>query len=630
MWLPSLISVFLLIILFSLRKIANYDLGFHLAGGRWIIENMTFPVKDMFTYTVSANEYLDIQWLYQVVMFSVQSFIGDHGLTIFNAAAITVVFILMLKRNNVNDVYIPVSLIMILVTLICIQVRFSYRPEIFTWIFMLLMLIVLDRNFLYKDKIKKGMIYFLPVIMLFWVNMHGLFIIGFVIMISYIISGFVRDKKFDKDLLIWTGISFAVVFINPYFSEGVLFPFYLFTRLQKGNIFQMNILELQSPWGMTDILQTELYIYYSVSAIAFLLLFVTVNHRKFHEFALMSAFFYLSFSSFRNIPLFMIYAFFIVSISISDLIRGKNIFSKGNSVTKFSKVLSIIIFIVSILTGLRVITDAYYIPYGSEIKFGTGVDILALPDKASDYINQNTPDGKIFNNLESGGWLEWKTGRKVYIDGRLEVIREDFYKEYLSTINNAALNSELNKYTPELIVNSILNFNWSNQLSNIKDYSLTYWDGISAVYKLQEPADSLSSFNFKTGLINVGIDTVNFSETEKDRLLRTVRIKDLRNWLSGFYSFRKNPYYLIPMGNFAFESGQFQTAEFLYLNYIKEGEGFINENLFKDIFLNLGSYYYNTNDLARAQYCLERYLDENPGEREIVNKLNEIKKNRKN
>ena len=613
-----------------MRKIANYDLGFHLAGGRWIIENMAFPVKDMFTYTVSANDYLDIQWLYQVVMFSVQSFTGDHGLTIFNAAAITFVFFLMLKRNNVNDVYIPVSLIMILVTLICIQVRFSYRPEIFTWIFMLLMLIVLDRNFLYKDKIKKTGLYFLPLIMLFWVNMHGLFIIGFVIMISYIISGFVRDKKFDKDLLIWTGISFAVVFINPYFSEGVLFPFYLFTRLQKGNIFQLNILELQSPWGMTDILQTELYIYYSVSVLAFLLLFITLNHRKFHEFALMSAFFYLSFSAFRNIPLFMIYAFFIISISVSDLIREKNIFSKGNSVTKFSKVLSIIIITVSILTGLRVITDAYYIPYGSEIKFGTGVDKLALPDKASDFINENTPDGKIFNNLESGGWLEWKTGRKVYIDGRLEVIREDFYKEYLSTINNAALNSELKKYTPGLIVNSILNFNWTNQLSQIREYSLSYWDGISAVYKLQEPSDTLSAFSFKSGLINAGIDTVGFSETEKDRLLRTVRIKNLENWISGFYSFRKNPYYLIPMGNFAFESGEFQTAELLYLNYIKEGEGFINENLFKDIFLNLGSYYYNSNDMARAQYCLERYLEENPGEREIINKLNEIKKSRKN
>jgi len=449
-------------------------------------------------------------------------------------------------------------------------------------------------------------------------------------MISYIISGFVRDKKFDKDLLIWTGISFAAVFINPYFSEGVLFPFYLFTRLQKGNIFQLNILELQSPWGMTDILQTELYIYYSVSVLAFLLLFITLNHRKFHEFALMSAFFYLSFSAFRNIPLFMIYAFFVISISISDLIREKNIFSKGNSVTKFSKALSIIIITVSILTGLRVITDAYYIPYGSEIKFGTGVDKLALPDKASDFINENTPDGKIFNNLESGGWLEWKTGRKVYIDGRLEVIREDFYKEYLSTINNAALNSELKKYTPELIVNSILNFNWTNQLSQIREYSLSYWDGISAVYKLQEPSDTLSAFSFKSGLINAGIDTLGFSETEKDRLLRTVRIKNLENWISGFYSFRKNPYYLIPMGNFAFESGEFQTAELLYLNYIKEGEGFINENLFKDIFLNLGSYYYNSNDMARAQYCLERYLEENPGEREIIKKLNEIKKSRKN
>ncbi|MBK8981846.1 MAG: hypothetical protein IPM38_05870 [Ignavibacteria bacterium] len=623
-WLPSLISVFIVVLLFAFRKIANYDLGFHLNAGRWIIENMTFPAKDVFTFTVNSHDYIDIQWLYQVLMFSVEKISGYSGLAVINSLAVLTVFFLMLKRNNLSGVPLPVSIIFMIITAVCIQIRFSYRPEIWTWIFILIVLLILDKNFYSK----KSRLYLLPVIMLIWVNMHGLFILGFIIMISYLLSGYVRDKTIDKKLLQWTGISAAAVFINPYFAEGVLFPFYLFTRLQKGNIFQLNISELQSPWAMTETLQTELYIYYSFTLISFALLLITVKRRKFHEFALLSAFFYISFSSFRNIPLFMIYAVFIISVSVSDIIRGRKIEMILSGRNKFAYILNYFITFICILISLRIFTGAYYIPYASEIKTGSGPDEYMLPDKASGFINENNLRGNIFNNLESGGWLGWKTGQKVFIDGRLEVIMEDFYKTYLSSFSGNNLNELLGKYSPGLIVNDISNYRWTGQLVTNESFSLAYWDGISAVYSVNKDTEFKSNFNFASGLINENIDTNVFSGEEKDRLLASVKIRDFSDWLGGFYTHMTDPVYLINMGNFAFDNNKNSYAEILYLNYIKSVKGSVRMNLYKDLFLSLGSYYESESDFKRAAYCLSRYLEIYPGDAAVSNRLNNLNRMR--
>ncbi len=38
-------------------------MGFHLRAGQWILQNHAFPDKDLFTYTVNQNDYVDLHWL---------------------------------------------------------------------------------------------------------------------------------------------------------------------------------------------------------------------------------------------------------------------------------------------------------------------------------------------------------------------------------------------------------------------------------------------------------------------------------------------------------------------------------------------------------------------------------------
>ena len=91
-WTIPFLTLLGLIIVFALRLINNADIGFHLKGGQWILQNFAVPHKDVFTYTVNTHDYIDMQWLYQVIMYLVQSVSGYVGMTIFNVILILAAF----------------------------------------------------------------------------------------------------------------------------------------------------------------------------------------------------------------------------------------------------------------------------------------------------------------------------------------------------------------------------------------------------------------------------------------------------------------------------------------------------------------------------------------------------------
>lgn len=619
-WFFPLLCLSLLTLAFTIRKISNYDTGFHLAAGKWILTNLSVPDKDTFTYTVNQNNYLDIQWLYQVIIYFFYSVFNYAGLTIFNSAVIISVFYILLRRMNLYGVPVFLSLLLLLTAVLSMQLRFGYRPEIVTWLFMLLLLYILDRYYYFN----KNNLYLLPVIILLWVNMHGLFILGLLIIAAYFISLFIEKKVFDKKLMQWFLISIVAVFINPYFIDGAMFPFYLFTRLQKDNIFRQNITELKSPWELSESFGPEIYLYFFIALISFILIFITFRKRFFHQFALLAALFYISYSSFRNIPLFIIYAVYIIGVCLSDLLSNSSRKKFYDKFIKYEKITAIIFSVILLLICLRVITGAYYLNYNSQIKFGTGIDETILPEESAEFINKNSLDGKIINNLEFGGWLEWRIKQPVFIDGRLEVVREDFYKEYLSGFSKNGLKALIDKFNPSLIIADISNYNWTLQMNNFINWRLIHWDETASVYAKNDYAGNIN-FNFNSSLSTVGIDTAIISAS-KDEIINDGNIAGFSDWLSGFYSKKIKPVNLMKMGNFAMDKSQYKTAEMIYLSFIQRSTGTLDELNYSDVYSNLGSVYYVLNDFQRAVTCYEKSLTVNPHNTEIKNRVSELKR----
>jgi len=89
-----------------------------------------------------------------------------------------------------------------------------------------------------------------------------------------------------------------------------------------------------------------------------------------------------------------------------------------------------------------------------------------------------------------GGWLIWSLNEKIFIDGRLEVMKEEFYSEYMNSFKANGLKLLIDKYNPKVITfNHASAYLWTDELNKMGNWSPLYFDNNFSVYTNQ-PKDS--------------------------------------------------------------------------------------------------------------------------------------------
>src|SRR3989339_520545 len=160
------ISLGIMILLFLIVKIREYDIWFHLRIGKYILENLSIPKLDPFSYTASSNLYIDSHWLYQIILYAFYNFMGGaFGLFLFQTTIVLFTFYLLFKISNKSNFYI--SVVCILITLFISNIRFNYRPEILSYLFSLLFIFNIQN---YSETKENKYLYILPVLQVLWVN----------------------------------------------------------------------------------------------------------------------------------------------------------------------------------------------------------------------------------------------------------------------------------------------------------------------------------------------------------------------------------------------------------------------------------------------------------------------------
>ncbi len=606
-WCIPLTLVFISIILFSCRMLAVYDIGFHLRGGQWILQNHAFPDKDVYTYTVSQNDYIDLHWLYQVLIYAVHETTGFEGISILNSCLIAGMFLLMLKFMMIRGMPCGWYAVTLLTANVVMEIRYNARPEVFSWIFVFLFLLFLDRYRLQQTK----HLYLLPLGMVLWVNTQGLFVLGLGITGAYCISAWIHDKRPDRYLTKWFLVSILATLVNPYFLKGAAFPFYLFTRLESGNIFRNAISEFVSPWSQRIWSNSGLYppaviyLYYGLSVLCLLSFILTYKKRAVHEWLILGGFFYLSYTQFRNIPIFVIYAAPVTFLCVAEI--AETIQRKLISLEPFRKYAMYGIAAAAIGTGLRTATDAYYVSDDRSVRFGWGLDQSYYPVQAAEFLNANHLDGTILNNMSVGSWLVWAIPQPVFIDGRLEVMQETFFKEYLQSFSKNGIRGLIRTYHPQLIVFEYASaMIWNTDLRAMPEWRLIYWDENSAAYAHSGYAPEIHPMEAAAVLAKSGF-AADIPEEEKWKILRTRPGTVWAHWLSGFYKRQKYPKETVNRAHFASANSAWPAAERFYLEFIKQTEA-----NFPQVYYNLGVVYQNMNAWDKSVHCYRRYLEYDP------------------
>ena len=70
--------------------------------GKWILTERAVPRHDIFSYTAVGRPWVNIEWLVQIILFSIYDWFGWRGLVLLCALAIALTFVLCMRRLPVN------------------------------------------------------------------------------------------------------------------------------------------------------------------------------------------------------------------------------------------------------------------------------------------------------------------------------------------------------------------------------------------------------------------------------------------------------------------------------------------------------------------------------------------------
>ncbi len=625
-----------LALVLSCHKIYEADIGFHLRAGERILEQGRWPQTDPFTYTVSDHVYIDMQWLYQVALAVLYRLGGAPALVVAHAVLIVAAFAAAAFVSWQKFPSPLATAALLLLGVLAAELRFMLRPEVLTWLFLSLTILILERHAApaqdphsstslrsaqtCPERSRRSALWLLPLILLLWVNVEGLFVLGWVVIGCYLLGHLWRERRLDRRLMLWGGASVAATLLNPYFLRGVFFPLTLLTRLSKENVFGQTISEFVSPWQWGLPLPWSTLAYYLLAALTLLGLLLTRRQRHPREFLLAAAFFILSAQLIRNIPLFVIVSLPILAGCLNDLAqrftnwqrrrpkgapkRGAAWLDRWRGFPRSGRPgnllvpLAGLILLVSVGLIPRVLTNAYYIDARRPNRFGFEFSAENLPVKAAAFIRERGLTGRIFNDLIDGGYLIWLIPQPVFIDGRLEVMGEEFYREYQTAYQKDQLLPLLQKYDVEVAIFPYqAAVSWLQQLRAAPQWRLVYYDHLSVIYVRTDVYPDLAEAAFPTSSPN-GFP-VPVPAGLRDKLLYAPRAGGPGAWLEGFWQTPPLPRETINSGIFYFYLDKWDIAEAYLLDALQTSQG-----RYIEVYLNLGSVYYNAkrNDLAAFAY----------------------------
>lgn len=404
------------------------DLGRHITIGNYILETGMIPTSDLFSHTLYGERLVPHEWLAQVLFALAHRVMGLSGdvllAALLGALTILIVYEELIKRGTLRLVALFVSALVAVVS----SVHWLARPHMFTFLLVALWAYGLER--FYKNENKR--IWLFPLLMLLWVNTHGAFIAGFVILGAYgadWLWEYLRGrgaKAMGWQLLLVGILSFAVTFINPsgWYLWGTSVGYV------SNDFMTSHTVEYLSP----DFHERDVWPFLFMIAFA---LFALTQDRKLQlrDALLLAGWTAMSLYSVRNLPLFAVITAPTYAVLVQDwaekmlnwLKPASGPRESENTLRGYVWVVATILFFGFVL-GRGIPID----------QKGTGN--VWLPDKmpvqAVDWLEQNPQDGKIFNQFVWGGYLLYRVwpDELVFIDGQTDFYGETLMREYIEVI----------------------------------------------------------------------------------------------------------------------------------------------------------------------------------------------------
>jgi hypothetical protein len=421
------LSLVFLIGSFLCRPIADPDLWWHIAVGRWIVAHRDVPHVDYWNMFGVGQPWRAYSWSNEVVYALVESWYKETGLAVLQLA-LGIVFTLSLvwcfgvmARDHFLGALVGV------VSAVACRAHFSLRPQTMVWLFFALVLLIAEKS-------RTGRASRLQLLGLFllgsaWANTHISAVFGVMALALWPLSGAPGRADLAR-IAPLVGAFVAGTFISPYFGGEWL------TLLAKSDhIFSFRVLDEFKPGDLTQV---------PTACLLFQVVFIAVlsfaSYRLPHFGAMavgicavIAGGIAVKFTPFAAIAVGALTAVWLREARLpqsdaaanNHLLEGflhlRSTFQALNPQT-----VGACTFFMGCIASVN-IAKAINAP----------IDYSTIPQRAVDFIEMKSLQHPVLNEFMSGGYLEYRwsspsgiPAHLVPIDGRTNVNRPDVWESY--------------------------------------------------------------------------------------------------------------------------------------------------------------------------------------------------------
>jgi len=490
----------------------DFDVWWHLRSGQLILERGAVPRTDLFTYTNADRPWIDLYWLFQILLALLYRLGGASALVLLKAVAgVALVALTMVARGTGARAW-PV-VVAWLPALVMLSGRLCERPELASLLFLAGFLAVLLRA-----AERPRWLLLLPAMQLLWANCHGFFVLG-----PLLLGAYAATLLYDRlrpaatptprppaKLLVPVSIATLLAcLVNPYGPGVFALPLEQSRKLGSTGIYRATIGELKTVGdfiAQAGVSNPYLLAYFAVLVLGVISFVVAGRRVRVHPFRLLvfAAAAYLGWQATRNASLFAVAAAFMIVANFDEVAAHAAATPPARATQpsrrapgrKLRRSPSFALLVAVLALGLVTVSGVLYAwaGEGRTIGFGErkrwyahgGCAFLARPDLPERIVAYNLGQAAVCIAHAA-------PAHKVFMDPRLEVNREETYTRYLAGLrqlwrNEAGWETQLGidygrpAESPALLIERGVLGRAANNLAKDARWRLVYYDDVAAVF----------------------------------------------------------------------------------------------------------------------------------------------------
>jgi len=484
------------------RLLGDAGTGWHIRDGELILQTHSITRADPFSATMNRQPWYAWEWLYDTIIAWVHHLAGLNGVVFVTALLIAFSFVLTLRLTWQRGGSLLISLVFLMLALGSSAIHLFARPHVVSWWLAVLWFQLLDRAETTADP-SKARLFWLPLIMVLWANLHGGFVLGFALCGIYLLAASLRliqtknlsDRPGARTWLVRltlaTGLSFVAGLLNP-------FGYKLYTHVFQylSDRFLMNhIDEFRSP----DFHGLAQQCFAALLLLSIATLAAAGRKPRFSQLIVVLFAAYSGLYASRNLPVSSLLLTLILAPLLSQALADATADASIASLPRryFSRLHTFSTRMADTQSALRghlwpaaavvvgMLMCASHGSLGSLHLMNAHFDAKRFPVAAVDTLRQRGIREPIFSQDDWGGYLIYRLypQNRVFVDDRHDFYGDTFLKRYLRIIHvEAGWQSDL----------AVLDPNWmllpqkstlANILKEMPQWKLIYEDQTAALFE---------------------------------------------------------------------------------------------------------------------------------------------------